>query len=233
MRITNNILSIPPYISTSWLYVNTLHVEYRTESAYLIVHLKNGLKVEIPQLSDQLIQEIFHMHSKFLEEHINQPTISNDPSNTAVLKDPLLPGSMLNINLEGLNQFNESLQHNWEQKDFPQLPEDFLKRISILSNIMKEEILTSLPHAEPHCNCPYCQVIRAMRAVVPHEEAEEVISDADLRFKDWEVTKEEDQLYIVTNPLNQEEQYRVFLGTPIGCNCGQTKCEHIKAVLRS
>ena len=40
-------------------------------------------------------------------------------------------------------------------------------------------------------------------------------------------------LIVVTNPLDANEHYNVFLGDPIGCTCGQKNCEHIRAVLNS
>ncbi|NGX33463.1 MAG: hypothetical protein K1060chlam4_01531, partial [Candidatus Anoxychlamydiales bacterium] len=40
-------------------------------------------------------------------------------------------------------------------------------------------------------------------------------------------------LYRVTNPLDENEHYSVFLKDPIGCTCGKKNCEHVKAVLNS
>jgi len=64
-------------------------------------------------------------------------------------------------------------------------------------------------------------------------EGEEEVSDEDLTFQDWEVKQEGDKLYLVTNPLDRDERYRVFLGKPLGCTCGKTNCEHIRMVLSS
>ena len=33
------------------------------------------------------------------------------------------------------------------------------------------------------------------------------------------------------DPLDPNEHYNVFLGTPLGCTCGEKDCEHIRAVL--
>jgi hypothetical protein len=62
---------------------------------------------------------------------------------------------------------------------------------------------------------------------------DEEISAEDLRFKEWEIAKLSQNLYKVINPLDSNEEYQVFLGTPIGCTCGIHHCEHIKAVLKS
>jgi hypothetical protein len=66
----------------------------------------------------------------------------------------------------------------------------------------------------------------------PLEEIEEV-SDEDLKFRDWEIKQTAEQLYTVTNPLDANEHYNVFLGSPLGCTCGDKNCEHIRAVLTS
>ena len=68
------------------------------------------------------------------------------------------------------------------------------------------------------------------RALTPTEEK---IDDLDLVFRDWEIKELSNNLYTVTNPLDLNEHYNVFLGEPIGCTCGHKNCEHIKAVLQS
>jgi PhoH-like ATPase len=49
----------------------------------------------------------------------------------------------------------------------------------------------------------------------------------------WGIEQTAEQLYKVTNPLDANEQYNVFLGTPLGCTCGLKNCEHIRAVLNT
>jgi len=65
------------------------------------------------------------------------------------------------------------------------------------------------------------------------ESLEEEVSAEDLKFRDWDIVQSGDDVYIVTNPLNAEEQYNVYLGNPVGCTCGQPNCEHIRSVLNS
>jgi hypothetical protein len=64
------------------------------------------------------------------------------------------------------------------------------------------------------------------------QEPEEVLPE-DLKFKDWEIVQKGDQIYEVISPLDKNEHYQVFLGTPLGCTCGAKNCEHIRAVLNS
>ena len=82
----------------------------------------------------------------------------------------------------------------------------------------------------------HCQIMRIMRE--DQEEAtdnshEEEVTAEDLRFREWDIEHSGDHLFVVSNPLNQQEQYNVFLGKPVGCTCGQPNCEHIRAVLNS
>jgi len=93
-----------------------------------------------------------------------------------------------------------------------------------------------IPKGEPHCNCPYCQIANAMQGTVSEveeKEVEEEVTEDDLKFREWDIKQEGDKLYIVTNPLDADEHYQVFLGTPVGCTCGQKNCEHIRTVLSS
>ena len=65
------------------------------------------------------------------------------------------------------------------------------------------------------------------------EEPLEEVTDEDLKFRTWDIKQPGKKLYLVTNPLDNNENYNVFLGKPVGCTCGQKYCEHIKAVLNS
>jgi hypothetical protein len=65
------------------------------------------------------------------------------------------------------------------------------------------------------------------------EEQEEMVSDEELKFRSWDVVQTGEKLYLVCNPIDSKEHYNVYLGEPIGCTCGQTHCEHIRAVLNT
>ena len=63
MKITETHISIPPYISTTWDNISSLH----SEEGLLIFSLKDGNDIEVPNLTKQEIDEIFSQHLHFLE----------------------------------------------------------------------------------------------------------------------------------------------------------------------
>ena len=67
MNINPKILSIPPYISTSWKNIASLHVDTQNPTLVLIVTLLNGTCIEVPQLAPDTIEMIFRAHAHFLE----------------------------------------------------------------------------------------------------------------------------------------------------------------------
>jgi len=124
------------------------------------------------------------------------------------------------------------MQHNKEQANAPDLPPELLTKIAGITKIIGMEDPSAMPSPEPNCNCFHCQIARAMRGKKKEDE-EEIVTDADLQFRTWEIEHKEKNLYLVTNPLDDKEHYNVFLGDPIGCTCGEKNCEHIRAVLQS
>ena len=126
------------------------------------------------------------------------------------------------------------MHHNPSQSKAPNLPPEILDKITAISKIMGVEDTESIPKAEPHCNCIHCQIAKALRGQKKkNEEILEEVTDEDLKFKTWDIKQTGKKLYSVTNPLDNNENYNVFLGKPVGCTCGQKNCEHIKAVLNS
>ena len=222
MKITDKILSLPPYISTAWKNIVSIHVETRPYGHVLLIELVTGSKVEVPNLDPKLMEKIFSMHALALEQEGHQ-----NPVATQTFAFPLP------FPIEGLTS---TLQHNPEQADTPPLPPEILEKIQSLKGVLPED-LTSLQKAEPHCNCPYCQITRAITGALLEAEAplpiEEEVSAADLTFRNWDIKQEGDKLYCVTSALDKKEHYNVFLGEPVGCTCGSKNCEHIQAVLRS
>jgi hypothetical protein len=206
IKITDTILSIPPYISTSWKNIAALQVEGNT----LFIELITGSRVEVPNLDQPIISQIFAAHAQVHE--------------VKKIIFPVLPG---------LEAFGNLWQHTPEQAGSPDLPPEFLERIETLMKTMGISDTNLLPKAEPHCNCPYCQVARVMHDRMNPSEPEEAITEEDLRFRDWDIKQEADKLYTVINPFDHKEHYNVFLGEPLGCTCGQKNCEHLQAVLRS
>jgi hypothetical protein len=220
MKINDKILSLPPYISTAWKNIVSIHVESKPYGHALLIELVTGSKVEIPNLDPKILEQVFAMHARVLEHEADQH--KNTATQTFALPFPLP--------IEGLTNI---LQHNPEQADSALLPPEILEKIKSLKGILPEDLASNAP-AEPHCNCTYCQI---MRAISNTEEAaalpEEVVSEDDLKFRTWDIKQESEKLFSVTNPLDQKEHYNVFLGEPLGCTCGDKNCEHIQAVLRT
>ncbi len=239
MKINPQLLSIPPYISTSWKNIASIHVEDANPEFVLIVTLLNGTRIEIPHLEPTMVEAIFASHARFLEQ---------DDKNTPLKFPPRAPMNFLGsgehvlslelpfknglIEMQGLGTL---LEHNSNQANSPDLPDDVIEKITEIAKSMGVEDPDAFPKPEPHCNCMRCQIAKAMQGGVKEEaakeEVEEIVSDEELKFKNWDVTQTNDQLYVVTNPLDTKEQYTVYLGDPIGCTCGEKQCEHIRAVL--
>jgi len=222
MKITTTILSIPPYLSTTWKNVVSLHVREESGAFTLIVLLQNQMQVEVPGLDKMTVDEIFEAHARSAEEHA-APKTFNPLEGPFSFSVPLKP--------EGpLDSLGSSMQHNPDQANLPPMPPEVLKKITMIARVFGLEDASALPKAEPDCNCVYCQVARSLHGEEP---AIEEVTEADLQFRNWEVAQTAEQLYKVTNALDPNENYNVYLGTPIGCTCGSKNCEHIRAVLNT
>jgi len=228
MKITSKVLSIPPYISTTWSNISSLHVKEELGTFRLIILLSDGPQVEIPNLDRQTIDAIFNAHAKSTEEL----TIGIQ-TRKALEEVPLSFSLPMKTDGEGgmIEAFGPATQHNPEQADLPPLPPGVLKKISAIASAFGVESLSNLPKAEPDCNCIYCQVMNAVHGEAQAEEEE--ITEEDLKFRNWDVKQTADKLYSVTNPIDTNEHYSVFLGEPIGCTCGQKNCEHVHVVLKT
>ena len=217
MKINKNILSLPPYVSTSWENITSLY----KEDDYLILTLKNGSKIEIPDLNKQIIETIFDAHAQFLEN-------SQKPKASVSFGFPeMAKGS--------LDSFTGAMSHNPEQKNAPDLPADVLKKIASVAKIFADESNVDMPKPEADCNCTHCQIAKAMQIAngAHPENLDEEVQDEELLFRLWDIQEDGEKLYTVINPLDKNEHYSVYLGNPIGCTCGVKNCEHIKAVLKN
>jgi hypothetical protein len=230
MKITNTIISIPPYISTAWVEV----VSIRMQGEKLIFSLKDGSQAEVPGLAQEVIDQIFASHAAFLETKNQTPIPQQQASEIFALP--------IKMGLGSLESMGQVLQHNPAYSGLPPMPHDMVQKITTLSKIISEEDLAAMPPPEENCNCMYCQIARILMKLEPHEQQtgtlehhdkEESVSDAELHFEQWEVKLLQDKMYLVTNKLDREEHYSVHLGEPIGCTCGKPNCDHIIAVLRS
>jgi hypothetical protein len=212
MNITDKILSIPPYISSSWKNITSLHMETRPFGQVLVIELSTGTKIDIPNLDGPTLEQIFACHAKTVEEDA-------------------FPMPFAFPNLKGLMSIT---QHVAEQKESAPLPPEMLEKIAEMTKGLLPDDLSCIQPPESGCNCPHCQIMRAIVGPAAEPAAvEEAVSDEDLKFRTWDIKQENDKLYSVMNPLDHKEHYNVFLGDPIGCSCGNNNCEHIQAVLKS
>ena len=225
MRINEKVLSIPPYISTSWNNVSHLQMNV---SGDLEVILHNGSLVTVKGLSKEQLEQVFSFHAKSIEtiETETPPPFGMNLTN---------PGMVLS----GMENFTGMMQHDPNQANAPNLPPEILDKISEMGKAMGIDTDTfNIPDGEPNCNCPYCQISRAVHGVTTEEEKpkktlEEEVSAEELSFREWDIDQKNEKLYEVKNPFDENEKYSVYLGDPIGCTCGKNNCEHILAVLKS
>lgn len=248
MRINNKILSIPPHISTTWANIISL----RLNNSILEINLTGGKCIQIEQLPEATIEAIFEAHANYMEsqEQIKQTTPSLKESFPFEMDIPIKMG-FSTIDKLGLSNehLGTALQHNPAHAHAPDLPPEILNKITAIAQIIPPETGADLPKPEPHCNCLHCQITRAIHQSLDgnkpnsddqqqqpsqgQNEQEELVTDEDLHFCQWDITQIGDKLFNVINRLDHYEKYSVFLGDPVGCTCGQPGCEHILAVLKS
>ncbi len=244
-NINEKILSMPPYISTSWENVSALYIDDETSDRVLIISLKQGNPIRIPNLDQSLIDKVFQAHASFLSTH-DQPKQKSESSEVSSQGNLLnnannIPAFGFPMKFAGsLEGLGSAMQHNPDQAGTPDLPKEILEKIGAVAKILGTDEVMNVPNPEPHCNCIHCQIARAIIQSTEREEVEEskvakedIVTDDDLRFRNWDIIQNDKQIYMVINPLDKKEQYRVFLGEPIGCTCGEKNCEHVRAVLNS
>ena len=255
MKITDLIVSIPPYISTSWENVASLHMQ----EGSLVFTLKEGKIISIHGLLPDVVEQVFSAHASFLEAHLTTAPSKESSSQEKSSLNTIISGqnisnleqlfaSPLRLNANALESMGQVMQHNPAYSGLPPIPDEVANKIATLAKVIPEDDLLAMPPPEANCNCMYCQINRILRASTeasenvredkipdhPHlPEGEEKISEEDLKFEQWKVEQVRDTMYVVTNKLDTREEYTVYLGTPVGCTCGKPNCEHIVAVLRS
>lgn len=234
MIINKKILSLPPYISTSWSNIKIL----RIEGTMLNIDLSNGETIRIPDLSPEMIEAIFNGHAAFAEQSEMGTIRSTGASPQALFGNEDMSFRFGFAGLEGLGT---TLQHNPAQMGAPDIPQEVLDKIAGIAKVIAPGDPDALPKAEPHCNCMHCQIARAINREIqnsaPAEEAaqqaEEEVSVEELHFCQWDIKPSGENLYSVANKLDPQEKYSVYLGHPVGCTCGKENCDHIIAVLRN
>lgn len=242
VKISDKLICIPPFISTTWDQVSFVQSDKDEISGKfkLILHLRDGNIVEIPELDATIVDIAFSAHIQHLEksqipslkkEDIQQKTAQNlfSPfTSDQIAAFPIRLGSA-----PGMEGIETALQHNPQAANSPTLPKEIVDKIAAIAKILTNGDMNGFPKPEPHCNCMHCQVARSIHNLPEQETAEETVTEEDLTFRSWEIAQSGDKLFQVTNPIDHREQYSVYLGTPVGCTCGQPHCEHIKAVLSS
>ncbi len=245
VKINEKLICIPPHISTTWDQITYLHSEEDVETKLftLTIHVNDGKIVKIPNLDSSVVDIAFSAHIQHLE---NRAAPQSDQRNTvgSLLQQftGISPDQISEIpirfgisgGIPGMENLEMAFQHNQEQAGAPDMPLELLEKVSGMAKMMLGADLGSFPKPEPHCNCPHCQLARAIHNMPKEESAEEEpVSEEDLTFRTWDIKESGEQMYLVTNPLDSKEHYTVYLGTPLGCTCGEANCEHIKAVLYS
>jgi len=244
MKINQNIFSFPPYISTSWNNIAALHVKEKT----LTINLIDGETVEIPNLKSDILELIFDTHAKHLEEDAKQETSGNHAFGVFPFQQDQEGGQEIGIpfkfGIGTMDAWGAALQHNPSQAGMPNLPEEVLVKVRSIAKIIAPDDAQAMPKPEPHCNCMHCQVARAINQGLglndmyqkeePQlETAESAPTKEELFLQEWDIQQAGDKLYTVIHKDDQNKEYRVYLGDPMGCTCGEQGCKHLIAVLKS
>ncbi len=244
IKMTSKLLSIPPYLSTNWGEVSALQIA-QDEHGFpvLLVTLKHGEEVAIPNLPSPMLAAAFELHARSLEKQAEVPLPVNNPFemffnmlNTPLdLPPPLFQALARNesVSSDLHGAVDVQLKHAPELSQTPDLPEALTTKMREMAEMSGEALKKRFIPIEG-CNCPHCQVGRLFGATdTPATQEDEPVSDADLTFREWDIQSVGERLYRVSHPLDKEESYHVFLGTPVGCTCGEQGCVHLHAVLRS
>lgn len=234
IKISEQILSIPPFLSTTWCQIASLHMQ----NDILFVTLIEGNVVQVPQLSSSEISSIFNYHAEFILKAEKEEKEMGEFSRFSQLFDQLNPPSLqFGFSTSFENNGEMFLGHNPDHADAPDLPKEILQKISLVTKMIASSSNILINEPQFGCNCFYCQISREIgendTKQVDFLEGQEVVSDEDLHFEEWVIQETEAHLFSVTNKLDENERYQVFLGDPVGCTCGKEGCEHILAVLKS
>lgn len=241
-NINNKIFSLPPYISTSWNAVEGIYMK----GATLVILLVGGETVNIPGLKQDVLDAIFNAHASYLELEASQQSqpktgkMGADPLGLALFsQNPFFVSggdAAFHFGISSVDGLAPAMEHNPAQANAPDIPQEILQKIgSIIRFIVPDEMIIDSQAVE-NCNCPHCQIAR----VISNEGTsgkniliEEEVSDADLIFSEWNITDLGDKLYSVMSKAPGSPEFKVFLGSPVGCTCGKEGCEHVLAVLKS
>lgn len=242
MKITNLLFCLPPYLSTTWDNIASLHMRETT----LAVTLNNGDTVLIPNLPQEALNKIFMTHATVLEieEKMEQSAqgLPFSPQNGIIPFLQFVHSNMseipFQIGMTSADGVATPLQHDPSAADADDIPAEILEKIVSVVRAISNDDLESFPIPEPECNCPHCQITHALKSggeksKTKQSVSDEIVLDCELEFQQWTIEQAGDNLFTVTNKLDADESYSVHLGAQVGCTCGKNDCEHIIAVLRS
>lgn len=185
MKITSKILSIPPYLSTSWYDVDSL---FQSEDGALVVALTNGTHVRLEQLSSEVIHTIFNAHACFLEEEAAREEEEDEEEDKGLkraevefsVQTPFTMGQMDEGNGDAMKIF---MEHDASRSLGPLLPDAVLKRVTALAKMFLPPDMIPLDASHENCRCPFCQIVRALSGLPQPslEEGEEKKKSLELR----------------------------------------------------
>ncbi|MGZ3633715.1 MAG: hypothetical protein ACXU9U_04725 [Parachlamydiaceae bacterium] len=239
VKITNKILSVPPYISTSWTYIDSLYLR----GATLVVTLSGGETINVPGLKPEIIEAIFEAHAAFLEYEVTlqSPRKPIPPSEMPLglmgigqsFPIPFPAEGAFQFGISSIDGFGTAMQHNPAQADVPDLPLEVLEKIGAIIKIVAADDVITPSSAVANCNCPYCQISRVMTLnEEPVSDLPEVSEVQEASSEPWHIYQSGENQFVVVNRLDLTE-HKVYLGHPVGCTCGKEGCEHLLAVLKS
>ena len=217
MNVNAHYLSFPPHLSTSWDQVAALFMK---SNGRIEVQLKSGENVLLPEMTSEETEVVFRYHSLYLLKQAG---------GTGTAMTPFLGGFRLEIgSSEGLVL---PLQHNPDDAQSPELPEEAIMKIAEMAKsiVPPEHLDAFIPESD--CRCTYCEIARIIRG--EQEDLAEIALLEEKQESAWEVRPMGNKLYSVVNQKDQQESYSVYLGEPIGCTCGKSRCVHILTVLKS
>jgi hypothetical protein len=248
MKINQKVLSVPPYISVTWNYVEGMYLK----GATLVIMLFGHESVNIPGLKPEIIETIFKAHADYLE-HEAMPLVSSKPGPLIPHDFPFeMPGmgqpfpvistgnGSFQFGISSMDGYGTAMEHNPDQADAPDIPAEILKKIGAIVKIVASDEAVPGPSAVQNCNCPHCQITRAITGDTLQDEDFNFLestgitqeANQEVSNEPWHIQQTGENLFKVVDRSNLTE-FNVFLGHPVGCTCGKEGCEHILAVLKS
>lgn len=228
VKINKNILSIPPYLSIPWKEIASLYLK----DEELIVVPKKGDLCEVPGLTEEQIEKIFHFHAQCYDQLDREERALGFLSRLASSEG--VSGMQIAIAASPADITNPMVEHNPELADAPDIPHEILEKIQMISKMVESAGGQSPSMKQEHgCNCFHCQIARVLSpSEEPSCQQQCDCVDGD-QVEGWSIIQTGDRLFSVTKNSCPQEVYEVHLGDPVSCTCGKRGCEHLLVVLKS